>query len=267
MCLFIIKWIFVFYLLLLAKWPIFFCLFMLLSYIVAHLSSWHQLLLKMLQEPTNQKTKKNSPVCISGMMTCFLRHAYVCLWKPLWKLQDLWIVSPSHHSSLFNMFPMWSKETLTLNTPSSACGWIDFSLSISSMADYLHQEQDSSQQSYRSSLLASSEHTTWVVLPQGLHKKIVNLFVPLSWVRYYTPIMTIHNAESMPSHTATILCLESQVPSIPVRRNRNSCLSPCGGEWVSSWPDQDGKLRVDFMMFNVLYIQYCIIHLSKYNWE
>ena len=114
-------------------------------------------------------------------------------------------------------------------------------------------------------IIKTYDNTMWVVLPQGLHKKIVNLFVPLSRVRCYTPIMTIHNALSMCSHTATILCLESHIASISVGRNRNRCLSPCGGEWVSIWPDQDGKLKVYVMMFNVLYIQYCIIHLSKYT--
>ena len=85
-------------------------------------------------------------------------------------------------------------------------------------------------------LLASSDPTTWVVLPQGLHKKIVNLFVTLSRVRCYTPIMTIHNALSMCSHTATILCLESQVTSISVRRNRNRCLHMTWPGWkAGSW--------------------------------
>ena len=126
---------------------------LLLFYIVAHLSSWHQLLWKMLQEPTNQKPRKYSPVCISGIMTCFLYHEYVCLWKPLWKLQNLRIISPLHHSSLFNMFPMWWKETIILNTPSSACGWMDFSLSIFSTDDYLHSKPDNSQQSYGSSFI------------------------------------------------------------------------------------------------------------------
>ena len=115
---------------------------------------------KMLKELTNQKPRKCSPVCIIGMMPCFLRHAYICLWKPLWKLQNLWIIYPSHH--------FLPSHCILL--PQLVIEWTFLSPSPLWMIIFL-KNQTTVNNLICPPLLASSRYTTWVVLPQGLHKK------------------------------------------------------------------------------------------------